>query len=206
MQLAMSLTGILQNATILKYGGEEALTAMTISFSVFIVIIMPLMGISQGAQPIIGYNYGARQYDRVKKCWKLAFLACTGVLTFGFLAAQLIPEFCFSLFSDDTGSLRELCALTMRITSAVLFIIGLPMTSGQLFQAIGKPVQAAILGLSRQIIFLIPMFLLLPLLFIELGWRPIYGVYSAFPISDICAAIIAGILVRRQFKAWRVSQ
>jgi Na+-driven multidrug efflux pump len=199
----MSLVGVLQNAVILKHGGDEALTAMTICFSMFIVVIMPLMGIGQGAQPIIGYNYGAKQYQRVKKCYKLALLACTGVLTAGFLTAQLAPSFCFSLVSKDTGSLRELGILTIRICTGMLPIIGLQMMSGQLFQAIGKPVQAAILSLSRQILFFIPMILFLPPLFETAGLRPIYGVYCSFPLADFCSASISGVFVYRQFRAWK---
>jgi len=203
MQFAMSLVGVLQNAVILKYGGDEALTAMTITFSMFIVIIMPVMGIGQGAQPIIGYNYGAKQYQRVKRCYKLALLACTGVLGAGFLTAQLAPGFCFSLFSKDTGSLRDLGILTIRIVTIISPIIGLQMMSGQFFQAIGKPVQAAILSLSRQILFFIPMVLFLPVLFETIGLRPIYGVYSTFPLADFCSAIISGIFVYRQFRKWK---
>jgi len=202
MQFAMSLVGVLQNAVIIKYGGDEALTAMTITFSMFIVIIMPVMGIGQGAQPIIGYNYGAKQYQRVKKCYKLAFLACTGVLTAGFLTAQLAPGFCFSLFSKDTGSLRELGILTIRIVTLMSPIIGFQMMSGQLFQAIGKPVQAAILSLSRQILFFIPMIIFLPILFGKIGLRPIYGVYSTFPLADFCSAFISAVFIFRQFKKW----
>jgi Na+-driven multidrug efflux pump len=75
--------------------------------------------------------------------------------------------------------------------------------SGQLFQAIGKPVQAAILSLSRQILFFIPMVLFLPVLFETIGLRPIYGVYSTFPLADFCSAIISGLFVFRQFKKWK---
>ena len=203
MQFAMSLVGILQNARILKYGGEEALTAMTILFSVLIVIMMPLMGIGQGAQPIIGYNYGAKQYDRVKKCFKLAVIACTVFLSCGFIVAQLAPGFCFSLFSKDTGSLRELGILTMRICTSMFPFIAFQMMGGQFFQAIGKPVQASILSLSRQILFFIPSILFLPVLFEALNIRPVYGVYCAFPLSDFCSSIISGIFVFREFKAWK---
>ena len=203
MQFAMSLVGILQNARILKYGGDEALTAMTILFSVLIVIMMPLMGIGQGAQPIIGYNYGAKQYDRVKKCFKLAVTACTIVLSCGFIVAQLAPGFCFSLFSKDTGSLRELGILTMRICTSMFPFIAFQMMGGQFFQAIGKPVQASILSLSRQILFFIPSLLFLPVLFEAIGLRPIYGVYCTFPLSDFCASIVSGIFVFREFRAMK---
>jgi len=203
MQFAMSLVGILQNARILRYGGDEALTAMTIFFSVLTVIIMPLMGIGQGAQPIIGYNYGAKQYDRVKKCFKLAVIACTAVLSTGFLVTQIAPGLCFSLFSKDTGSLRELGILTIRICTSMFPFIAFQMMGGQFFQAIGKPVQASILSLSRQIIFFIPALLLLPVLFEAVNIRPIYGVYCAFPLSDFCSSLVSGTFVFREFKAWK---
>jgi putative MATE family efflux protein len=203
MQFAMSLVGILQNAVILKYGGDEALTAMTIFFSTMIVFIMPLMGIGQGAQPIIGYNYGAKQFARVKKCFKYSFLACTCVLSAGFIVTQLAPEFCFSLFSEDTGSLRQLGMLTIRICTCTFPIIGMQMMGGQFFQAIGKPVQSTILSLSRQILFFIPSLLLLPLLFNKIGFPPIYGVYWTFPVSDTFSTILSGSFVLKEFSNWK---
>ena len=103
------------------------------------MIFMPLLGIGEGAQPIIGYNYGAKQYGRVKKCFKLAFLACTGLLSAGFIVTELAPGFCFSLLSKDTGSLRELGTLTIRICSCTFPIVGIQVMGGQFFQAIGKP-------------------------------------------------------------------
>jgi len=202
MQFAMSLVGVLQNSVILRYGGDEAITAMTILFSVLMVIIFPLMGISQGAQPIMGYNYGAKQYDRVKKCFKLAFIACTSILVAGFAITHFTPRFMFSLFSDDTGSLRDLGVLTMLICTSMMPILGLQMMGGQLFQAIGKPVPATILSLSRQILFFIPSILLLPHLFQALGYPAIYGVYFAFPVSDVCSAVISGIFIYREFRLW----
>jgi Na+-driven multidrug efflux pump len=203
MGFAMSLVGVLQNLIILKYGGDEALTAMTIFFSVLTLVMMTVMGIGTGAQPIIGYNYGAKQYDRVKKCFKLALFACSGILSAGFIITQIAPGFWFSMFSKDTGSLRELGILTIRICASMFPIIGLQMMGGQLFQAIGKPVQATILSLSRQILFFIPAILFLPVLFEAIGIRPIYGVYWAFPLSDFCSTIVSGIFVYLEFKAWK---
>jgi len=203
MQFAMSLVGILQNAVILKYGGNEALTAMTIFFSVLIALIMPLMGIGQGAQPIIGYNYGAKQFKRVRKCFKYSYLACTCVLTAGFLVLQLAPGFCFSLFSKDTGSLRELGMKTIRICTSTFPIIAMQMMGGQFFQAIGKPIQSTILSLSRQILFFIPSILFLPVLFDKIGIPPIYGVYWTFPISDFFAVLLSATFVLAEFRKWK---
>jgi len=203
MQFAMSLVGILQNAVIIKYGGDEALTAMTIFFSVLITIITPLMGIGQGAQPIIGYNYGAKQFKRVRKCFKYSYIAYTIVLCAGFLLTQLAPGFCFSLFSKDTGSLRDLGKLTIRICTCVLPLIGMQMMGGQFFQAIGKPIQSTILSLSRQILFFIPCLLFLPVLFNKIGFPPIYGVYWTFPISDFSSVVLSGIFVLAEFRKWK---
>jgi Na+-driven multidrug efflux pump len=203
MQFAMSLVGILQNAVILRYGGDEALTAMTIFFSTLTIFIMPLMGIGQGAQPIIGYNYGAKQFVRVKKCFKYSFFACTCVLTAGFIVTQLAPGFCFSLFSKDTGHLRELGMLTIRICTCTFPIIAMQMMGSQLFQAIGKSVQGAILSLSRQIIFFIPSLLFLPVLFSAIGLPPIYGVYWTFPLSDFFSTILSGTFVLSEFRNWK---
>jgi Na+-driven multidrug efflux pump len=176
---------------------------MTIFFSVLIVFIMPLLGIGQGAQPIIGYNYGAKQYKRVIQCFKYSFFACTCVLTAGFTVTQLAPGFCFSLFSKDSGSLRELGMLTIRICTSAFPIIGMQMMGGQLFQAIGKPVQSAILSLSRQILFFIPSLLFLPVLFNAVDLPPIYGVYWTFPVSDVFAAALSGTFVLYEFKKWK---
>jgi putative MATE family efflux protein len=203
MQFAMSLEGVLLNAVILQYGGDEALTAMTISFSVFTVIFMPLEGIGQGAQPIIGYNYGAKQYDRVKKCFKLSLLVCTVLLSAGLIVTELAPGFCFSLFSKDTGYLRELGMLTIRICTCAFPVIAIQMMGGQFFQAIGKPVQGIILSLSRQILFLVPAFLFLPVLFGTIGLRQIYGVYWALPIADIFSAALSGVFIFWEFRDWK---
>ena len=202
MQFAMSLVGILQNATIIKYGGDDALTAMTIFFTVFTLIFMPMMGIGQGAQPIIGYNYGAKQFDRVKKCFKLAMIACTVFLTAGFLIMQIFPGTLFLMFSKDTGNLRDLSVLTMRICTCMFPIIAVQLMGGQFFQAIGKPVEATIVSLSRQILFLIPALLFLPVLFESIGIRPLYGVYWAFPLADFCASVISGIFIYKEMRAW----
>ena len=191
MQFAISLVGILQNSRILLYGGDEALTAMTILFSILTVIVMPLMGIGQGAQPIIGYNYGAKQYHRVKQCFRQAFIANTIVLTAGFILLQLAPGFCFSMFNKDSGSLRDITIVIIRICTCLFPVLAIQIMGGQFFQAIGKPVQGTILSLSRQILFFIPTILFLPIFFGKIGLPELYGVFWSFPISDICSATLS---------------
>jgi putative MATE family efflux protein len=201
MQLAMSLVGVIQNRQILRYGSDEALEAMTISFSVLSIVMMPMQGIGQGAQPIIGYNYGARQYDRVKKTFWTAWGGCTCLLLVGWLMAELGPGLFFSVFSSDKGSLRELGEYVIRVTTAAFPIIGFQIMGGQFFQSIGKPVQGTIISLSRQILFFIPCLYLLPLLWQALGQRPILGVYWTFPISDFAACVVSLCFLIHEFRA-----
>jgi Na+-driven multidrug efflux pump len=203
MQLAMSLVGVIQNQQILKYGSNEALEAMTISFSVLIVIMMPMQGIGQGAQPIIGYNYGARQYDRVRRTFMLALGASTGLLLIAFIMAHAWPGLLFSVFSPDKGDLRTLGIYVIRVTTLMFPIIGLQINGGQFFQSIGKPVQGTVISLSRQILFFIPCLYLLPLLWEALGQKPIYGIYWTFPISDFMAAIVSFFFILHEFRAMK---
>ena len=119
------------------------------------------------------------------------------------MITQFAPGFMFSLFSRDAGSLHDLGILTLRIVTCTFPFIAIQMMGGQFFQAIGKPVQAAVLSLSRQILFFIPALLLLPVLFGNLGLPPIYGVYAVFPVSDFCSAIISGTFVLGEFRKWK---
>jgi putative MATE family efflux protein len=203
MMMAMSLVGILQNVQILKYGGDEALTAMTIVFSMLTMVMMPIQGIGQGAQPILGYNYGAKNYTRVKRCFKLELIVSACVLTFGFLVAELIPGLCFRLFSRDTGSLRDLTIRTIRIIVIMFPIVAFQLTGGQFFQAIGKPIQATIVSLSRQILLFIPCLLFLPLVWRAFGANPVEGVFFTFPISDALASILSFIFLSWEFGKWK---
>ncbi|MDR1904126.1 MAG: MATE family efflux transporter [Treponema sp.] len=202
MMLSMSIVGIVQNNQIILYGGDEALTAMTITFSMITLVMMPIQGIGQGAQPILGFNYGAKQYDRVRRCFKLSLLAGACLLTLGFLTAELVPGLCFGLFSRDRGILRELTIRTIRITVMMFPIVAFQMMGGQFFQAIGKPVQGTIVSLSRQILFFIPCLFLLPLVWQALGGKAIEGVFFAFPISDAMSSILSFGFIRYEFHKW----
>jgi Na+-driven multidrug efflux pump len=196
MQLAMSLVGVFQNQQLIKYGGDMALTAMTITFSVGVIIFMPLQGIGQGAQPIIGYNYGAKLNDRVKHTFKLALAGMVLVLGLGWLASELLPSVLVRLFSSDTGELRDLAVRTLRIANCLFPVVGISMLGGQFFQSIGKPVQAAIVSLSRQVLFFIPCLYGFPIIWESLGFRAVEGVFWSFPAADLLSAILAYIFVR----------
>ena len=186
MQLAASVIGVILNTSLLRYGGDLAISAMGIVNSIAMFFLMPLFGINQGAQPIIGYNYGAEKYDRVKKTLKLAITAATLVALFGFTMMRLFPQSLAGLFSKKDAQLISLSSRAMQIYLMMLPIIGFQIVSANYFQAVGKPKQAMILSLSRQVLLLIPALLILPRLF------GLNGVFYAGPVADFGSSVITG--------------
>jgi putative MATE family efflux protein len=203
MQLAHSLVGIIQNNQIIRYGGDLALTAMTVVFSILTMVFMPLQGIGAGAQPIIGYNYGAKKLDRVRRCYTLSLIACIALLTCGTILTESAPGLCFALFSKDRGILRELGMRTLRICTCGLPFLALQLTGGMFFQAIGKPVQGTILSLSRQFLIFIPCIIFLPILFGGIGLNPVEAIFWTLPISDTLAGALGFVFVMLQFSKWK---
>ncbi len=187
MQMAASVIGIILNNSLVRYGGDLAISAMGIVNSVAMFFLMPLFGINQGAQPIIGYNYGAEKFDRVKKTLKLAVGVATLVVLFGFTMMRLFPEKLVSLFSKQDQELISLSSRAMQIYLMMLPIIGFQIVSANYFQAVGKPQQAMILSLSRQVLLLIPALLILPRFF------GLNGVFYAGPVADFGSSVITGI-------------
>lgn len=194
MQMAASVIGIILNNSLVFYGGDLAISAMGIVNSIIMLFLMPLFGINQGAQPIIGYNYGAEKFDRVKKTLKLAITAATVVVLVGFVIVQLFPESLVILFSKNDPELLALSAKAMRIFLMMLPIIGFQIVSANYFQAVGKPQQAMILSLSRQVLLLIPALLILPRFF------GLNGVFYAGPVSDFGSSVITGIWLYFELK------
>lgn len=194
MQLAASIVTTLYNNNLIKYGGDLAVGAMGIINSIIMLFFMPMFGINQGAQPIIGYNYGAKQYDRVKKTLKLAVTAGITIATVGFIVIQCFPEFLISIFNKKDAELIAIGAHGIRIDMIVLPVIGFQIISSNYFQAIGKAKIAIFLSLSRQVILLIPMLIILPPIF------KLDGVWMAGPISDILSSIITGTFLYRDMR------
>lgn len=193
MQLASSLQNLILNQSLARYGGDLAISAMGIVFSVNTLFMMPIFGINQGAQPIMGYNYGAEKYNRVKETFRYAAIGATILVTLGFLATRFIPSQLVSLFGRHDAELMDLGVRTMRTVMMFFPIVGLQIVGSNLFQALGKPKKAAFLSLSRQFLLLIPALLILPRFF-GLG-----GVFYAYPVSDIGATLITIMLLRREF-------
>ena len=193
MQLAGSLVQVVSNKTLLAYGGDMAIGAMAVITSVCTIFIMPIFGLNQGCQPIIGYNYGAGKYDRVKKTYLLGLTCCTIILLLSFAVIQLFPEACISLFNNDK-ELTEIALNGIRIYLFSLPIIGIQMTASNYFQSIGKSKNAMVIGLTRQVIFLIPAFLIFSKL-----WG-LQGIWFAGPIADALAVCISGFAIYREFR------
>ncbi|WP_245754950.1 MATE family efflux transporter [Pelosinus propionicus] len=193
MQIASSLTTVLFNYTLLRYSGELAVAAIGIINRMGMLMLMPIFGISQGLQPIIGYNYGAGNYDRVTKALKIAIGAATLFSTIGFLLIQIFDKQIIMLFNDNP-ELILLGSEAMRINLCMLPVIGFQIIGANYFQAVGKAGYAIVLSMSRQLLILIPLVLLLPRL---LGLQ---GVWLASPIADFSAALLTGIFLFRELR------
>lgn len=189
MQLAASLLNGIMNKSLIVYGGDIAVSGMGVVMSITMLILMPIFGINQGAQPIIGYNYGARKFDRVKEALKLAVMAATFVVFIGFVAVRLFPSQLVAMFNREDLELISFGERALKIFLIFLPIIGFQIVSANYFQAVGKPKHASFLSLSRQILILIPALLILPRFF------GLDGVLMAGPVADLTSSIITGIFL-----------
>ncbi len=179
--MAMSVNNMLG-----LYGSGMSIAAYGMISKLMIFFLMPIFGIVQGFQPIAGYNYGAKQFDRVKKVLYLGIGVATIMGTFSMIVIEGFPRLLLSMFTSDQ-SLIDIAAPALRIVMITMPFIGVQAIGSTLFQSIGKSIPALFLGLSRQFIFLIPLVLLLP------GFIGISGVWFAFPIADTLATLVTGI-------------
>lgn len=193
MQIAASIVAVISNRSLAKYGGDFAIGSMGVITSIAMLVLMPIFGINQGSQPIIGYNYGAKKYDRVKHALKLAILSATAITTTGFILIQLFPTQLIGIFNKDP-EIMEIGVHGIRIYLLMLPIIGFQIVSSSYFQAIGKAKVSIFLSLSRQVLILIPLLFTLPRIF-ELN-----GVWMSGPSSDAIASILTAIFLYIEMK------
>ena len=172
----------------MAYGGDLAIGSMAIITSICSIFIMPIFGLNQGAQPIIGFNYGAKNYSRVKKTYMYSLIGSTIILILSFIFIEAFPELAVGMFNKD-AKLTDITISGMRIFLLSMPIIGVQMTASNYYQAVGKSTKAMIIGLTRQVIFLIPCFIILPKFF---GLR---GVWAAGPTADTLAVIVSLIAI-----------
>lgn len=193
MQLAASVLVIFMNQGLAQYGGDIAVSAMGIINNIASLFMMVVFGINQGAQPIIGFNYGAQKYDRVKSTLKYAIGAATVVVTIGYASINLFAPQMIGLFSSDP-ELIDIGSRGLRRVLMFMPIIGFQIVSSAYFQAIGKPKQSMLLSLSRQVLILIPLVLILP------KFIGLIGLFTAGPIADISSSILTAIFLFYELK------
>ena len=164
------------------------------------ILLAVIIGISQGSQPIIGFNYGAKQYDRVRGVYKLAIQCNLVISLIGFLLFQLCPRQIISLFGTGDALYFEFAVKFMRIFLFMVLLNGVQLLSSNFFAAIGKPVKGMLLSLTRQVFFLIPLLFILPLF---LG---IDGIMYAGPAADAIAFLTSVFLILREMKKMKLAE
>ncbi|WP_258359854.1 MATE family efflux transporter [Moorella sulfitireducens] len=194
MQIASSLQQVILNKTVLVYSGDLGLSAVGILMSIIALMIMPILGISQGAQPLIGFNFGARRLERVKATLKMATIAASCVSVTGYLVLRIWPDEIAGLFTKGDTTLTTMTASVMVVFFAMVFVVGFQIVCSQYFQAVGKAVKAAVLSLSRQVLFFIPLLLILPHI-----WG-VNGVWLTAPIADGLSVLITAFFIFNEMK------
>ena len=193
MNSAACLVALFINQQLGKYGGDLAIGAYGIVNRLTMLFIMVCMGFNQGLQPIAGYNYGARQYHRVKEVFILTAKWELLVTTCCFLMSELVPEFAVSLFTNDPQMIA-LSSKALRIMNAGSALVGFGIVTSTFFQCMGMVSKSIFLSLSRQLIFLLPLIYSLPL------WMQETGVWLSFPIADIISVVVSLVFVLRLFR------
>ena len=196
MNMAACFIVILINQGLKRHGGDLAIGAFGIVNRLVYIVVMIVMGLNQGMQPIAGYNYGARHFHRVLEVTKLTTWWATGVATGGFLLCQLFPSFIVGFFTTDP-ELIGAAVYGLHIVFGVFPIVGFQMVATNFFMSIGMSRKAIFLSLTRQLLFLAPCLLILPKI-----WGT-FGVWVSIPIADLTATVVTAIVLIRQFRAFK---
>ena len=195
MQIAASLVQVIANNVLKEYGTDLAIGAMATISSVSLMCLMPIFGINQGAQPIIGFNYGAKQEERAQKAFKLSAIVATIILVIAFIAVQVFPEAIIGVFNKDP-QFMNISVKGMRIYLLMLPIVGISITGSNYIQSIGEAKTAMFLSLLRQVILLVPFIIILPRTF-GLG---LDGVWIAQPVSDVLTTAVTIFILVKSMK------
>ena len=199
MNSAGSIIIIIINQNLIKHGGDLAVGAYGVINRVASLFAMVVFGLTQGMQPIAGYNFGAKQFDRVNAVMKLTVLLATAVMTVGFLISEIFPHAVASAFTTDK-ELTNIVVPGLRIVMILFPIVGFQMVASTFFQSIGMAGKAIFMSLTRQVLFLLPCLLILPAIF------GIKGVWYSMPAADLLASIIAAYLLVSQYRKSYVKQ
>jgi putative MATE family efflux protein len=185
IQITSSIQQLILNRSLARYGGDMALAIVGIIMSITTFLIMPAMGIAQGAQPILGFNKGAEQYKRVKETLITAACSATTIIIAGYTVSRIWPAQLIGLFNKNPELIAS-GVYSMGIFFKFIPLVGVQMLGSSYFQAVGKAKQATILGLSRQVLIFIPLLIILPY------YKGLDGVWWSAPLSDLGAFILTG--------------
>ena len=199
MNTAACLIVILINQGLQRHGGDLAIGAYGIVNRVSFVFVMIVLGLNQGMQPIVGYNFGARQYNRVTGALKLTIIIATAIMTLGFLAAEIFPRAICMIFTTDEELIQH-AVKGMRIVFMCFPIVGFQIVTGNFFQSVGMAGKSVFLSLTRQLLFLLPGLLILPHF---LGTN---GIWISMPVSDALSSFVAFVILYTQMKNFKTSK
>jgi Na+-driven multidrug efflux pump len=195
MQASESVISVCFNSSLLSYGGDVAVGAMTILTSVMQFAMLPMMGVAQGAQPICSYNYGAKNADRVKKTFKILLAICLSYsMTLG-ICIMLFPRAFAALFTTD-ASLLAFTEQVIRIYFGGIFLFGIQTACQMTFVSLGNAPSSVLVAVVRKFVLLLPLIYIMPRLVSD----PTVGVYMAEPIADVIAVTFTAILFVFQFR------
>ena len=189
IQIAAAVMQSILNCQLDRYGGDEAIAAWGIIWAVIMMFFMPIFGINQGSQPIMGYNYGAGEYARVKEALRTAIAVATAIAVLGFAVMMLGTVPVVRLFNPGDAELQTMTVRAMRICVIMMPLVGFQVVSAGYFIAVGKPRESMLVSLSRQLLFLIPAVLVLPSFF------GLTGVWAALPTADLSSSLLSAVLL-----------
>jgi Na+-driven multidrug efflux pump len=198
MQTAASLVQVIFNTQLIKYGSDIAVGAMGIINSVAILIVMTIISVNMASQPIIGYNYGACKYGRVRKTLNIGIKAATWISVIAFVLVELFPGSIIQLFNNDNSELFQTGVHGIRIYIAMLPLVGWQIITSNYFQSIGKAKISLLLTLMRQVIVLMPLLFILP------GIFGLDGIWIAGPVSDFVSSCVVFVFFRIERKKLRL--
>lgn len=193
MNVCSCIVIIFINNALTRHGGDLAVGAFGITNKIAFIFIMINMGMNQGMFPIAGYNYGARNFDRLLKVLKYTMIVTVSIATFGFVIGQTFPYECARLFTTDETLIR-ISEHAICVNMIAFPVVGLQMVCTGFFQSIGKAKVSMLLSLSRQLLFFLPLLLVLP------NFYQVDGVWYSQPISDVVSAIVAVTMLLRYIK------
>ncbi len=185
-----SILNISFNSSLSRFGGDVAVGAMTIISSCNQLVTLPLQGICQGGQPIMSFNYGAGNKERVKQAFKCQFFACTSYAALFWILLLIVPQVFAGIFSSDSA-LVEYTVWAMRIYMAGIFSTGVQIACQQTFMALGQAKISLLMACLRKLVLLIPLIFVLPFVFAD----KVFGVFIAEPVSDIIAASVTATML-----------